>query len=117
MLRLLLLISVLLGLASAGPSLASVAATGSFWTGANQEVCRNVQEPGRSAEAYELCAKKINAHAGPCQQLSAVLPRIGSVLTKQQVAIFATLSDEAVSGMGKEGRFRPPQLRELAGAL
>ncbi|WIJ26925.1 hypothetical protein [Devosia sp. RR2S18] len=109
--RLLIFIVVaLFGLISlSGPTMAISAATGQFWTVADQDVCAEADALFQKAPAFRPCPKKVKGHAIPCQQPTCVLPLPVGCTFEPQVATFTKLDAIGVAGLANEGRFRPPQ--------
>lgn len=109
--RLLILIVVaLFGLASlSGPTMAASAATGQFWTVADQDVCTEADVLFQKAPAFKPCPKKVKGQAIPCQQPTGVLPLPVGCTFDPLVATFTQLDAFGVSGLANGGRFRPPQ--------
>lgn len=108
--RFLLLMAMLFGLAAVpGPAMASVAASGQFWTIASQELCVEAEASQRSAPAFKRCSKKINGHVISCQQAIDVLVFVHECCLYAQAAVFAAAQDSAITALGDDGRFRPPR--------
>ena len=108
--RFLLLIAMLFGLAAVpGPAMASVAASGQFWTIASQELCVEADASQRGTPAFKRCSKKINGHVISCQQAMGVLPFVEACSVYAQAAVFAAAQVSAITAPGDDGRFRPPR--------
>jgi hypothetical protein len=102
--ELLLLIAMLFGLASlSGPTMANAAANGQFWTVADQHVCLERHDFGKSAPAYKPCAKKIYGKAEACQQTGTIITRIDEIAHCHYPTRFSLLDKGAV-GRADRGR-------------